>query len=283
MVFSSENASTSPMQKLAEIMRFLRRHEDGCAWTKAQTHQTLAPYLIEETYETVEVIDQGKTDDLLRDELGDLLLQIAFHAEIASERGAFTLDDVAQAIVDKLERRYPTILGNEPNTLKTPEEIDSRWEEVKAEERRKKGISPDTASILDEISTALPALVRANKLKTRAAKAGWDWPSLDMLFEKIIEEVNELKAEIMAEKPVQERIAAEFGDVVFMLVDLTRWFGVDAEDALRTTNNRFETRFRYMESALRKNGLSFQNSTPKEWLKFWNEAKEEEKKLNVAF
>lgn len=269
-------ASLSPMQKLLSIMEYLRTHQDGCAWTQAQTHQTLSPYLIEEAYETAEVIDQGKTDQILCDELGDILLQIVFHASIANQRGAFSFDDVAQAIVDKLTRRYPTILGDEPNTLKTPEEIDRRWEEVKAEERKKKGLTPDS-SIMDEVSHAMPALLRASKLKARASKAGFEWPDMSMLLDKVIEEANEMKAELAAEKITPERVAAEFGDLMFLMVDFARLHGVDAEDALRTTNNRFESRFRYVEKGLSAQKMNFKTADFAVKRALWEEAKEKEK------
>ncbi|MBI3441878.1 MAG: nucleoside triphosphate pyrophosphohydrolase [Proteobacteria bacterium] len=260
------------IDRLLEIMEYLRTSPDGCAWTKEQTHQSLTPYLVEETYETADVIDQGKVNTELRDELGDILLQIVFHAQIAAERKTFTFDDVAKAIVDKLERRYPTILGNEPNTLKTPQEIDRRWEEIKAEERLRKGVKPDD-SILDEISHGLPALVRAAKLKGRASKAGWEWPDVSMLLDKIKEEIEELRAEIETQVIDKERLAAELGDVMFMIVDLARWHGLDAEDALRITNNRFEKRFRYVEQGLKRAGKDFKTSTRAERLALWNEAK----------
>lgn len=265
------------LQKLLDILSYLRLSPDGCAWTKEQTHKSLTPYLIEEAYETADVADQGKVDADLRDELGDLLLQIVFHAQIASERKSFTFDDVAQSIVEKLERRYPTILGDEPNTLKTPEEIDRRWEEIKAEERLKKGVRPD-ASILDEISHGLPALLRAAKLKGRAAKAGWEWPDVSMLLGKINEEVGELRDEIEAEKIDKEKVAAELGDLMFMMVDFARWYGIDAEDALRTTNNRFERRFRHMEQGLKRLGKDIKTSTRDERVDLWEEAKRQEKK-----
>jgi MazG family protein len=271
----AENAK--PMDRLLGIMEHLRTHPEGCAWTQEQTHKSLTPYLIEEAYETADMIDQGKYDETLRDELGDLLLQIVFHAEIARERKSFSFDDVAQAIVDKLERRYPTILGDEPNTLKTPAEIDRRWEEIKAEERKKKGVRDDS-SILDEISHALPALIRSAKLKGRAAKSGWEWPDVEMLLDKISEEVGELRHEIEAKKPDKEKIAAEFGDLMFMLVDFARWHGIDAEDALRITNNRFERRFRYMEQGLKKLGKDIKTSTRTQRLALWDEAKKLEKK-----
>lgn len=271
------SSEKKPIDRLLEIMTYLRTNPEGCPWTKAQTHKSLTPYLIEETYETADVIDQGENGDVLRDELGDLLLQIAFHAEIARERGGFDFSDVAQSIVDKLERRYPTILGNEPNTLKTPEEIDRRWEEIKAEERKKKGVK-ENDSILDEISHALPALMRSAKLKGRAAKAGWEWPDVTRLLEKISEEVGELQAEIEKEEKDKEKIAAELGDLMFMLVDFARWHGIDAEDALRITNNRFERRFRHMEQGLKNRGhRNIMDSSREKRIALWEEAKRAEK------
>ena len=266
-----------PIDRLLDIMQYLRNHKDGCAWTQEQTHRSLSPYLIEEAYETADIIDQGHVDDHLRDELGDVLLQIVFHASIAQGRKSFDFDDVAQAIVDKLERRYPTILGDEPNTLKTPEEIDRRWEEIKAEERKKKGIKKD-ASILDEISTALPSPMRANKLKGRAAKAGWEWPDTSMLLDKIAEEVGELQDEINAKKIDKQKVSNELGDLMFMIVDFARWHGIDAEDALRETNNRFERRFRHMEQGLKKRKTTIKDAPRSLRRALWDEAKALEKK-----
>ena len=266
-----------PIDRLLDIMQYLRNHKDGCAWTQEQTHRSLSPYLIEEAYETADIIDQGHVDDHLRDELGDVLLQIVFHASIAQGRKSFNFDDVAQAIVDKLERRYPTILGDEPNTLKTPEEIDRRWEEIKAEERKKKGVKKD-ASILDEISTALPSLLRSNKLKARAAKAGWEWPDTSMLLDKIAEEVGELQDEINAKKIDKQKVSNELGDLMFMIVDFARWHGIDAEDALRETNNRFERRFRHMEQGLKKRKTTIKDAPRTMRRALWDEAKALEKK-----
>lgn len=268
------------IDKLIEIIQHLRTSPDGCAWTKEQTHQSLIPYLVEETYETADVIDQGKLGEELRDELGDILLQIVFHAQIAAEKKAFTFDDVAKSIVDKLERRYPTILGDEANTLKTAEEIDRRWEEIKAEERARKGVRADD-SILDEIAHGLPALVRSSKLKGRAAKAGWEWPDARMLLDKIGEEIEELREEVEAKTIDKVKLAAELGDVMFMIVDLARWHGLDAEDALRTTNNRFERRFRYVEQGLKRLGKDFRTSAREERLALWDEAKTNEKQARA--
>ncbi|MBU6475758.1 MAG: nucleoside triphosphate pyrophosphohydrolase, partial [Alphaproteobacteria bacterium] len=163
------------------------------------------------------------------------------------------------------------------NTLKTPEEIDRRWEEVKAEERKAKGLDGPDASILDEISHGLPALVRASKLKGRAAKAGWEWPDAAMQMDKVEEEVAELRAEVEAGKPDKEKIAAELGDLMFMLVDCARWHGIDAEDALRTTNNRVERRFRHLERELKRQGKTIKSSTLEERRALWNAAKRAEK------
>lgn len=268
--------ATRPIDRLLDIMKYLRNHKDGCAWTQEQTHRSLSPYLIEEAYETADIIDQGHVDDHLRDELGDVLLQIVFHASISEGRKSFNFDDVAQAIVDKLERRYPTILGDEPNTLKTPEEIDRRWEEIKAEERKKKCVKKD-ASILDEISTALPSLLRSAKLKARAAKAGWEWPDTSMLLDKIAEEVGELQEEINAKKIDKQKVSNELGDLMFMMVDFARWHGIDAEDALRETNNRFERRFRHMEQGLKKRKTTIKDAPRTMRRALWDEAKALEK------
>lgn len=264
------------MDKLVQILSHLRLSPDGCAWTKEQTHKSITPHLIEEAYETAEAIDEGRVNDELRDELGDLLLQVALHAQFASERGAFGFDDVAKAIVDKLERRYPTILGNEANTLKTPEEIDRRWEEVKAQERLKKS-GGKAGSILDGVSSALPALVRATKLKGRAAKEGWEWPNSSMMVDKIAEEAAELRVELEAEAIDKDKVAAELGDLLFVLADFGSWYGIDAEDALRTTCNRFERRIRYMEAGLTHMGKSIKNSSREERRALWDEAKAAEK------
>lgn len=269
-------AAERPIDRLLDIMAYLRGHADGCVWTQSQTHQSLTPYLIEESYEAADAIDTGKTGDVLRDELGDVLLQIVFHSAIAAERKAFTFDDVAQAIVDKLVRRYPTILGDEPNTLKTPEEIDRRWEEIKAQERAAKGITKDS-SILDDVSHGLPALQRAQKLKGRAAKEGWEWPDVSMLLDKITEEVAELRAEIEAEKVDKTCAAAELGDIMFLIVDFARLHGIDAEDALRTTNNRFERRFRHMEKFIARDYASLRESPVHVQLAGWDDAKRVEK------
>ena len=264
------------LKKLLDIISHLRTSPDGCAWTKEQTHKSLTPYVIEEAYETADTIDQGKVGNELRDELGDLLLQVVLHAQIAEERKAFTFDDVAKSIADKLVRRYPTILGDEPNTLKTPEEIDRRWEEIKAEERKAKGLIAES-SMLDEISHGLPSLIRASKMKGRAAKAGWEWPHVGMQLDKIEEEIAELRAEVEAATPDKEKIAAELGDLMFMLVDCARWHGIDAEDAMRTTNNRFEKRFRHVEQGVKKAGKDFKTMPREERIALWNEAKQLEK------
>jgi len=268
------------LNRLLEIMEYLRSSPDGCVWTKEQTHKSLTRHLIEEAHETADAIDQEQIGDELRDELGDILLQVAFHAEIAKERGAFNFDDIAKSIADKLVRRYPTILGDEPNTLKTPEEIDRRWNEIKAEERKAKGLPEKQESILDEIPYSLPALLRSQKLKERAAKAGFDWNEESGVFDKINEELGELREELEAKTIDKEKIADEIGDLMFMMVNLARWYDIDAEDALRRTNNKFERRFKFIEQKLKEIDKSFNDTSLEEQTSFWNEAKKLEKKQN---
>lgn len=274
----TNNADQRPIERLTDLLAYLYSHPDGCSWTRAQTHESLVPYLIEESYETAEVIDKGHHDAALRDELGDILLQVVYHAEIARARGAFDFDDIARAIGDKLVRRYPTILGDEPNTLKTPEEIDRRWNEIKAEERRLKGLPEKEESFLDGISTAMPALVRASKLKGRASQAGWEWPDTGMLIDKIAEEVRELKAELESESNNRDaRIADEFGDLMFLMVDFARLHGIDAEDTLRRTTGRVESRLRHIEKSLKARGQTFESASMAERQIYWDEAKKMEK------
>lgn len=261
-----------PIDRLLEIMARLQEPETGCPWVIQQAHAGLAPYLIEEAYEAAETMF-GDNTDALRDELGDILLQVVFHAQIAKKDNHFNFDDVAQAICEKLVRRYPTILGEEPNTLRTAEEVVLRWEEVKTKERG------ENKSILDGVSKALPALTRARKLKDRCAAAGWEWKDPQQQLAKVAEEVEEIQAEIDAGAG-KDKIASEIGDLLFMIMDFARFNGVDAEEALRTTNARFEKRFRHMESGLKNKGKDFKSSSRDERASLWEEAKSLERKAS---
>jgi len=218
---------SEPLDRLLSIMARLRG-PCGCDWDRAQTFATIAPYTIEEAYEVADAIERGDLDEL-RGELGDLLLQVVFHARMAEEAGAFDFADVARAIADKMEARHPHIFGQA--------QASPGWEALKAAERAAKG----TQSALDGVATALPALLRAEKLQRRAARSGFDWPDTSGPAEKVLEEVDEL-----AQAPEAKR-AEEAGDLLFAAVNLVRAYGIAPEDALRAANIKFERRFRAME------------------------------------
>lgn len=212
-------------------MATLRDPKDGCEWDRAQDFKSIAPYTIEEAYEVADAIERSAMDEL-RDELGDLLLQVVFHARMAEEAGHFTFADVAAAISDKMEARHPHIFGDEAGTMG-----ERRWEALKAAEREAKG---ETSS-MDGVARALPALLRAEKLQKRAARDGFDWPDTAGPAAKVAEETQEL-AEAPADKQVEEA-----GDLLFAAVNLVRAYGIAPEDALRSANNKFERRYRGME------------------------------------
>ena len=227
--FAFGNPSMS-LDRLATIMRRLRDPKTGCEWDREQSFATIAPYTIEEAYEVADAIERGDMDSLA-DELGDLQLQVVFHAQMASEAGHFTLDDVFERICDKLERRHPHIFGDASHS--------PGWEELKASERQK----AQDASALAGVAQALPALERAAKLQRRAARTGFDWPDPSGPRAKIDEELAELDRE---RHPAAR--AEELGDLLFAVVNLARHLGVDAEAALRQANRKFEARFRAIET-----------------------------------
>jgi MazG family protein len=248
-------------------MARLRDPANGCPWDLGQTFATIAPYTIEEAYEVAGAIER---DDLaaLRDELGDLLLQVVFHARMAEEQAAFTFDDVAGAIADKMVRRHPHVFGGAGSG--DPRE---GWEAQKAVERGEKAARDGrSAGILDDVPRALPALTRAEKLQKRAARAGFDWPDLAPVLDKIDEEIGELRAEIAAGAP-SERLAEELGDVLFSCVNLARHFKVDPEAALRGANAKFEARFRWIEAALARQGRRPEEVDLDELERLWQLAK----------
>ncbi len=222
----------APIDRLLAIMARLRDPEDGCEWDRAQNFATIAPYTIEEAYEVADAIARDDIADL-RDELGDLLLQVVFHSRIAEEAGAFSFGDVANAISVKMEARHPHIFGNAGGTMDN-----ARWEDLKAQERRAKG----TRSALDGVALALPALMRAEKLQKRAARTGFDWPDPSGSEAKISEEIEELKS-----APLDALRVEEAGDLIFAVVNFVRAHGISAEEALRQANAKFERRFRAME------------------------------------
>src|SRR5689334_22051926 len=223
--------SSTPIARLLDVMARLRNPDGGCPWDLEQTFATIAPYTIEEAYEVADAIESGEPQKI-RDELGDLLFQVVFHARMAEERGWFDFNAVATAIHDKLVRRHPHVFADAQFAT-------TNWEDLKAAER---GVS---ASVLDDIPNALPALSRAKKLGKRASRVGFDWPDVAGIREKLNEEIAELDAEVAAGR--SDAVAEELGDALFTLVNLGRKLDVDAEEALRAANEKFAKRFKYME------------------------------------
>jgi ATP diphosphatase len=250
----------SPLQRLIAIMAHLRHPERGCDWDRVQTFATIAPYTIEEAYEVADAIERKDLPGL-RDELGDLLLQVVFHARMAEEAGHFAFDDVAAAIADKLVARHPHLFSDQ---APGDEARDARWERIKADERAAAGAT----SALDGVALALPALLRAEKLQKRAARVGFDWPDASGPAAKVTEELAELEA-----AACDADRAEEAGDLLFAAVNLVRAHGVAAEDALRAANAKFELRFRAMENLARQRGLDFAGLSLDEQDALWREVK----------
>lgn len=253
--------------KLLEIMAKLRAPEGGCPWDLEQDFSTIAPYTIEEAYEVAEAIAQGDMTGL-REELGDLLLQVVFHAQMASEEKLFSFEDVAAAINDKMIRRHPHVFGDAD--IKDADAQTANWETIKAAERKGKA----RERVLDDVPTALPALMRAQKLQGRAARVGFDWPNVDGVMAKVAEETIEVDEAIKAKD--QAHIAEEIGDLLFAVVNLARFTGVDAEDALRNANAKFTRRFEAVEDGVKDSGKGFEGSSLDEMEAFWVAAKRSE-------
>jgi ATP diphosphatase len=250
------------IDRLLAIMARLRDPLTGCEWDREQTFATIAPYTIEEAYEVADAIARNDMADL-RAELGDLLLQVVFHAKIAEDAGAFAFADVADAISSKLEARHPHIFGDEAKDVAQSE----RWETIKAAERRAGGAK----SALDGVALALPALMRAEKLQKRAARAGFDWPDPNGPRAKVLEEMDEL-----ADAAGDDERLLEAGDLLFSAVNLVRAYGIAPEDALRAANAKFERRFRAMESEASKAGADFSSLSLEEQESLWQIAKDSE-------
>ncbi|MCP2670287.1 nucleoside triphosphate pyrophosphohydrolase [Maricaulaceae bacterium EIL42A08] len=254
------------MQRLLAIMSRLRDKQSGCPWDVQQTYATIAPYTIEEAYEVADAIDRGDLDDL-KDELGDLMFQVVFHSQMASETGDFSFEDVIDAISDKMIRRHPHVFGDADE--RDAEEQTKAWEAQKAAERAAKG-DIDT-SVLADLPVALPALKRAGKLTKRAARVGFDWPDVDQVFDKLDEELAELKDAMKSGD--QSHITEEMGDLLFVLANLARKLSVEPEQALRDANAKFERRFRYIEQNIEKKAASIQEANLDQMEELWLEAK----------
>ena len=263
--------------RLLEIMAALRTPGSGCPWDLQQTLETIAPYTIEEAYEVADAIARGDLDDL-RDELGDLLLQVVFHARMAQEQGAFAFADVVESLTEKLVRRHPHVFGEERGL--TAKAVEGLWERIKQAERAQKGNGPsgkETASTLAGIVVALPALTRALKLQAKAGEVGFDWNDPLAVLAKIREEANEIETEVAAGN--RATAGAEVGDLLFAVVNLARHLDVDPEATLRATNQKFERRFAAIERALAERGKTPQAATLDEMDELWNEAKAAERAL----
>jgi ATP diphosphatase len=257
--------------RLLDIMAALRTPNTGCPWDLAQNFSTIAPYTLEEAYEVADAITRGDLDDL-KEELGDLLLQVVFHARMAEEQGAFAFGDVVQGITEKLVRRHPHVFGDE--TSETPAAVEGLWEKIKAQEKRADVAAPHGA--LAGVPVALPALTRALKLQVKAGKVGFDWNDPRMVLRKIREEADEIEAELDRAEMDGTATAAEVGDLLFAAVNLARHLALDPEAVLRLTNTKFERRFAAIEHALAACGKSPQDATLAEMDALWNAAKASE-------
>jgi MazG family protein len=262
---------TASIDRLLAIMVRLRSKDGGCPWDLEQTFATIAPYTIEEAYEVADAIERNDLD-ALRQELGDLLFQVVFHSQMASEQGAFAFADVADAISDKMERRHPHVFGDARNVLGDAHINDAgaqtvAWEEQKRRERAARG-----EGVLADIPVALPALTRAAKLGKRAAQVGFEWPDVNGAIDKVGEEITELKREL-ANEGSHDAIEHELGDLLFSVVNICRHLKVDPEVALKHTNAKFERRFRYIETKLAERGKTPDQSDLEEMDQLWDEAK----------
>jgi ATP diphosphatase len=268
---------SSDLSRLLEIMAALRNPDTGCPWDQEQDFASIAPYTIEEAYEVVDAIERGDFADV-KDELGDLLLQVVFHSQMAAEKGLFAFPDVVEAITTKLIRRHPHVFGDAGDL--SPEEVKILWDEIKQDEkarrredRERMGLMPEAheTGFLSGIPTGLPALTRAQKLTMKAAKVGFDWPESAQVIDKIHEELEEVKE--AASSGDRSRIEDEIGDLLFSVTNLARHYGIDSETALRRTNAKFERRFRSVENALKGQKKSLEQASLEEMEKLWVEAK----------
>jgi len=284
-------------ERTVEIMERLRA-PGGCPWDREQTFDTIKPYTLEETYEVLEAIDNRDWPELAG-ELGDLLLQVLFYAEMAKEQNSFSIDDVLDRLSNKLIHRHPHVFGDVK--ADTSAEVKRNWEALKVEEKKKRQ-GPDASqgkqSILAGVSSAMPSLLEAHKLSSRAAGAGFDWPNVEGLFDKLHEETNELREHLnnypspgprpqgrgmagsgrtAVPEQLQSRLEEEVGDLFFVLVNIARYLSIDPESALRKTNRKFKRRFQWMEARLHESGRSAEEASTEELESLWQQAKAEER------
>ena len=276
-------------ERAVAIMARLRA-PGGCPWDREQTFDSIKPYTLEETYEVLEAIDARDWDEL-PSELGDLLLQVLFYSEMAKEDNKFSVDDVLDRLADKLVSRHPHVFGDVK--ADTPQEVLRNWEALKKQEKREKKQVHE--SVLDGVSTSMPALMEAHKISSRAANVGFDWPNIEQLFDKLHEEIAELKAELnqypapgprpggrgiagasgqRVPEDLQQRMEEEVGDLFFVLVNIARYLAIDGESALRRTNRKFRKRFQFVERGLKGAGKDVHNATLEEMETLWQQAKQ---------
>jgi ATP diphosphatase len=275
---------TNKVARLIDIMAALRTPVTGCPWDLEQTFATIAPYTIEEAYEVAEAVERGDLDDL-KDELGDLLLQVVFHARMAEETGAFAFNDVAEAICEKLIRRHPHVFGDQ--AALSSGEVVAQWSVIKAREKEARSKSrrteaqraAESVSLLDGVPLGLPALSRAVKLQEKAGRVGFDWASPRLVLEKIREELEEVEQELPHEPTAtpSQALSDEIGDLLFAVANLARQVGADPEQALRGANAKFERRFKFIERQLGARGKTPEQSTLEEMEELWILAKARER------
>lgn len=246
-------------EDLVELVAILRKE---CPWDKKQTHLSIKDNLIEEAYEAIEALDEGNFDEFKK-ELGDLLLHVVFHSNMASETDTFEIGDVIYTLMDKLIRRHPHVFGE--TIVEGEDEVAENWENIKLKEGKK--------STLDGLPAHLPALIRAQRMQEKAANVGFDWPEWRQAWDKLEEEIEEFKETLDQDDP--EKSADEFGDILFSMVNVARFFELVAEDSLRKTNRKFEQRFRFVEEKLKEQGKALKDSTLEEMDSFWEQSKSE--------
>ncbi len=277
--------ASKDISRLIEIMEALRQPETGCPWDVVQTFETIKPYTIEEAYEVADAIERKDMDDLC-EELGDLLLQVVFHARIAEERGEFAFGDVVEAVTSKMIRRHPHVFA--VSAANTPDSVKLQWDQIKAEEKReraerraRRGITEDfKAGFLGGVQRSQPALTEALKLQEQAARIGFDWSDPAPILDKIEEEIAELREALAEGKP--EKVSDELGDLIFALVNIGRHVKADPEDALRGTNTKFRRRFNHIETSLTENGETLQEASLERMEDLWQAAKRIERSLNMV-
>lgn len=273
----SESSGKTGGEKFDELVGLIARLRapGGCPWDREQTHESLKPMMLEEAYEVVEAIDDGNDDELIG-ELGDLLLQVVFHSDIATEENRFTIADVIERVSSKMVRRHPHVFGEE--TAETSGEVLRNWEAIKAAELSAKGKAVEgEGSMLDSVSTKLPAIMEAFQMTTKVSRVDFDWPDVASVLEKLDEEVDELKEAVASESANHQEIAGEVGDLLFVAVNVARLLGVDPESALKASNRKFRRRFRHIEDRLREQGRKPSDSDHVEMDALWDEAKEMER------